>query len=455
MKKFDAVIIGFGKGGKTLATDLASRGMKVAMIEKSDKMYGGSCPNVGCVPTKFLVNKSEISRIKDFKSFDEKAEFYAAAIAEKKKLREMILGKMFSMLDGNPNVTLYTGVGRFVSASEVEITGKDFKETVSADKIVVDTGSTPFVPPIEGLRESKNVYVSEGMLELEKLPKRLVIIGGGNIGLEFASIYRRFGSNVTVLQDLTEFFPNEDDDVAKCIRETMDAEGVKFEFGVKISSVRDTDGGTVVSYSVDGEERSAAGDAVLVSTGRKPNIELLNLEAAGIRTTPRGAIETTKTLRTSNPRVWAIGDVAGGAQFTYISLDDYRIVLSDMTGGARTNEDRSIPYCVFLSPSLARVGLTEKAARAQGYNIKTASLSPRSVPRCHSTGRYTGILKAVVDADTDMILGASLYCDEAHEMINLVKFAMDCKAPYTALRDHIYTHPVMTEALSDLFMNVK
>ena len=284
MEKFDVIIIGFGKGGKTLATEFAAQGKKVAMVEKSDKMYGGACPNVGCVPTKFLVNKSEIAEIKGFKTFEEKSQFYKDAVQAKKKLREMILGKMFAMLNNNPNATLYNGTAKFISASELEVTGKDFTAQISADKIIIDTGSTPFIPAISGLKESRCIYTSEGMLDLEELPKHLIVIGGGNIGLEFASFYKRFGSEVTVLQDLTEFMPNEDEDVAKCIKDAIDASGVKIEFGVQVDSIMDTDSGTVVRYKTAGEERFVSGDAILISTGRKPATAELNLAAAGIET---------------------------------------------------------------------------------------------------------------------------------------------------------------------------
>lgn len=221
MERFDVIVIGFGKGSKVLTSAMAAQGRRVALVEKSDKMYGGTCPNVGCVPTKFLVNRAEMARIKGFAGFEEKAAFYAQSIRDKKELREKILGKMFNTFGGNPNITLYTGTAKFVSPKEIEVSGKDFTAAITADKIVIDTGSVPFIPPIEELKECRCAYVSEGMLDLERLPKRLVVIGGGNIGLEFASFYRQFGSEVTVLQDLTEFFPNGDADVAAAVNETL------------------------------------------------------------------------------------------------------------------------------------------------------------------------------------------------------------------------------------------
>lgn len=455
MEMYDVIVIGFGKGGKVLASTLAAQGQKVALVEKSDKMYGGTCPNVGCVPTKFLVHRAEISQIKGFPEFAQKAAFYRESILDKKELRKKILGKMFNMFDSNPNITLYTGTAKFVSPKEIEIRGKDFTAAATADRIVIDTGSVPFIPPIAGLGECGCAYTSEGMLDLEKLPERLVIIGGGNIGLEFASFYRQFGSEVTVLQDLPDFFPNEDADVAAAVKETMERQGVKFVFGVKVLSVKNDAEGAIVRYSAGGVEREAKGDAVLVSTGRIPNTRELNLAAAGVETTPRGAIAVDGDMRTSVSGIWAIGDVAGSPQFTYISQDDARIVMADFSGGGRTSAGRNVPYNIFLAPPLSRVGLTEKAALAQGYKTKTAVIPVTGLPRSHVLGKYTGLLKAVVDADSGLILGAALYCEESHELINIVTLAMNEKLHYTVLRDMIFTHPVMSEALNDLFGAVK
>ncbi len=455
MEKFDVIVIGFGKGGKIIAGALAAQGRKVAMVEKSDQMYGGTCPNVGCVPTKYLINRAAVSQIKDFTDFTEKAAFYAESIRDKKELRKKILGKMFKMLDGNPNVTLYTGTASFASPTEIMVDGKDFTAAITAEKIVIDTGSVPFMPPIAGLSDCPRAYTSEGMLDLEKLPERLVIIGGGSIGLEFASLYRHFGSEVTVLQDLPGLFPNEDEEVAAAVRKTLEEQGVKFVCGVRVLSVTNEDGGAVVKYAAGGEELEAKGDALLVSTGRVPNTRELNLAAAGVETTPRGAIVVDGKMCTTAPGIWAIGDAAGSPQFTYISQDDARIVLDDLQGGARTSAERNIPYSVFLFPPLSRVGLTETAARAKGHKVKTGTIPVTGLPRSHVLGKYTGLLKAVVDADSGLILGAALYCEESHEMINIVTLAMNEKLPYTALRDMIFTHPTMSEALNDLFGAVK
>ncbi|MEG1642337.1 MAG: FAD-dependent oxidoreductase, partial [Synergistaceae bacterium] len=444
MEKFDVVIIGFGKGGKTLAADLASEGKKIALIEKSNKMYGGTCPNVGCVPTKFFVTRAEISEVKDFKTFESKARFYAEAVEDKNQMRKKIQDMMSNAMNKNPNITLYTATASFVSKNEIQIKNDENTTTIYGDKVVIDTGSYPFIPPINGLKESANVLTSEGLLDLKTLPKKLVIIGGGNIGLEFASIYAKFGSDVTVLQDLKDFYPNEDEDVAKLIKESMEKSGIKFEFGVKVQSIEDKFKRSTVTYEVNGIEKKIDCDNILVSTGRRPYTEGLNLSAATIEVDARGAIKVDDKLRTTVSGIWAIGDVVGGAQFTYISQDDCRIVKSDMEGGSLSKTGRLIATSTFLSPTLSRVGLTEKAARENGYNIKASVLYPGAIPRCHATGRYTGILKAVVDADTNMILGVSLFCDESHEMINIVKLVMDLKLPYTVLKNHMFTHPVMS-----------
>lgn len=454
MKDFDLIVIGYGNGGRLLASTFAGEGKRVALIEKSERMYGGTCPNVGCIPTKLLVDRGEKVLIKEFHSFDSKARYYSQIIDEKEKVRGTILGMMKSSAEKNPNITLYTGTGSFISSHEVLIKGKDFTETVSAEKIVIDTGSSPRIPDIDGIRESRYVYTNEEMLECKKLPRKLVVIGGGNIGLEFACAYADFGSEVTVLQDLPALYPDEDPDVVEVIAKAIDKKGVKIEFGTVVKKIRDKYNRTSVFYEKDGVEKKIDCDIILVATGRVPNTGELNLPAAGVETNEKGAVKTDSRLRTSVPGIWAIGDVVGGPHFTYISKDDAKIVLSDIKGGSRTT-DRLVPSSVFLSPSFSRVGLTEKAAVAQGHRVKTALFFPGGISRCHALGHYTGILKAVVDADTDMILGVSLFCDESHEMINIVKLAMDLKQPYTVIRDQIFTHPIMSEALSDLFAKIK
>lgn len=453
MKKADAVVIGFGKGGKTLAGALAEAGRSVIMVERSDKMYGGTCINVACIPTKSLVHSAALSAAMGG-SFAEKAERYAAAIFEKDRLTGALRGKNYHKLADHPNVTVLTGDGSFLDARHVAVAMADgSREEIEAGQVFINTGARPFVPPIPGLKESRYVYLSESLLDRRDLPRRLVIIGGGYIGMEFASMYANFGSQVTVIQDGEVFLPREDQEVAGAVLESLAARGVEVLRSTKTLGVEDVgDHAEITIENADGR-RVLEAEALLVATGRRPNVAGLNLGAAGVELTDRGAVKTDEHLRTTAPNIWAMGDVAGGLQFTYISLDDFRIVKSAVLGdGSRTTANRGqVPYSVFLDPPFSRVGLTEQEARDKGYSVKIARLAAAAIPKANVLQKLTGLLKAVIDADTGLILGAHLFCEESYETINLIKLAMDAKVPYTVLRDGIYTHPTMTEALNDLF----
>ncbi|MCQ4636925.1 FAD-dependent oxidoreductase [Anaerovorax odorimutans] len=456
MKKYDAVIIGFGKGGKTLAGDLAGQGKKVALIEKSNKMYGGTCINVGCIPTKSLVHSAELAEAFHFDSFEEKAEFYRSSMEEKQRLVEMLRKKNYDKVNASDNATIYDGTGSFVSEHEVLIQLENGEETVYGEQIFINTGSAAFVPPIPGLSEAKRVYTSETLLDLKELPKHLIILGGGYIGLEFASFYASFGSKVTVLQMEDLFIGREDREVAEAVKTALEKKGITFIMSAGTKQISGDREAVQVEYEVGGKSETVLGDALLVATGRRPNTKELNLDKAGVETLPNGAVKTDENRRSSKSHIFAMGDVAGGLQFTYVSLDDYRVVKSALTGGSYTAENRNVPYSVFIDPPLSRVGLTEEEARAKGYkNVKTASLPAPAIPKAQVLQQPTGLLKAVIDGDTEEILGATLFCSESHEMINQIKLAMDLGASYKVLANQIFTHPTMSEALNDLFSAVK
>ena len=289
-------------------------------------------------------------------------------------------------------------------------------------------------------------------MELDVLPKRLAIIGGGYIGLEYASMYTDFGAEVTVYQIEDKLIPREDRDIAEAIQKAFEDKGVRFEMNVQTEEIENAGNEAVVHYKKGGTAMTAGADAVLIATGRKPNTDSLNLEAAGVEKTPRGAVKVDEKLRTSAPNIWAMGDVAGGLQFTYVSLDDFRIVKDQLAGsGKRASSDRTVPYSVFIDPPFSRVGLNEEEAAAQGYNVKIAKLPAAAIPKAQVLRKPVGLLKAVIDAETNKILGTMLFCEESYEMINIVKLAMDAGLDYTVLRDQIFTHPTMSEALNDLF----
>ena len=447
--KYDSVILGFGKGGKTLAGALAARGERVALIERDPGMYGGTCINVGCIPSKSLVRSAGLSRLDEAASFEEKAEKYRAAIAEKRRLTALLRGKNYHKLADAPNVTVVDGAASFEGPHTVRAEGPGGAVTLEGAKLFINTGAVTAVPALPGIEGNPRVYTSESLMELEELPRRLTIVGGGYIGLEFASMYAGFGSQVTVIQRSADFIPKEDRDVADEVRKLLEAAGVRFLLGAP--PVR-AEGGDLICRQ-DGAEARLPGDAILLAAGRRPNTDGLRAELAGVELTDKGAVKVDDRLHTTAPDIWAMGDVTGGAMFTYTSLDDYRVVLSQLFGdGSRTVSDRkNTPYCVFMAPPLARVGLTEAEARARGLSVRVAKLPAAAIPKAQVLKSPAGLLKAVVDADSGRILGASLLCEESYEIINLVKLAMDLDAPYTVLRDRIYTHPTMTEALNDLF----
>ncbi len=445
---YDAIIIGFGKGGKTLAGALGNAGKKTVLIEKSPMMYGGTCINVGCIPTKFLVH-----RAKDAKFAEDKAAYYEEAIKAELALTEKLRGKNLAKAESAPNVTVMTGTAKLLSNTEVAVSTEQGTEVLTAEQIFLNTGSVPVIPSIEGIEDNPYVVVSEGLLKRTKLPKQLVIIGGGYIGVEFASLYADFGSQVTMIQNGSRFLPREDEDIADAVRENLVSRGVELLTDTDIVSIAEQDGRAVLSVLSGGTARELWADTVLVATGRKPNTKNLGLEHAGVELTARGGVVTDEHLRTTAPNIYAMGDVVGGLQFTYISLDDYRIVRSAVLGdGSDTTDKRgAVPYSVFLNPPFSRVGMSEQEAKDKGYSVKVAKLPAAAIPKALVVEQPSGMLKAIIDEKTGLILGVHLFCEESHEIINIVKLAMDAKLPYTALRDMIFTHPTMSEALNDLF----
>lgn len=440
----DALIIGFGKGGKTLAAKLASTGRTVVVAEASADMYGGTCINIGCLPSKSLILSADRARREGANRTAETREAaFEAAIREKRR------------------ITVITGRARFTGAHSAEITTADGPVAVAADMMFINTGATPHIPDIPGIRTTPGVYTSTGLMDVDELPQRLVIIGAGFIGLEFASMFADFGTAVTVLQHSDEFLPREDEDVAAAIRAQLESQGVRFLFGADTKAITSADDGVRLSVSMRGasdvgsEARLCLStDAVLVATGRTPNVEGLNLDAAGVELTERGAVKVNDLLRTTADGIWALGDVNGGPQHTYISLDDYRIVWSQLNGSARPytlSDRRNVPSSTFLHTPYSRVGLNEREAKAAGLDYVVKRLPVATVPKAQVMRRPEGMMKALVENGTDRILGAMLLAAESHEVINIVKLAMDLDAPASTLRDMMFTHPTMAEALNDLF----
>jgi probable pyridine nucleotide-disulfide oxidoreductase len=441
MNHYQAAIIGFGKAGKTLAAALGRAGWRVALIEKSKEMYGGTCINVGCIPTKALVHDAQT--IADF----------SEAMQRKASVVELLREKNYLNLSNIPQVEVIDGHAEFIDPHTLKITSEQGSSQLSADRIFINTGAEAVFPQIEGLIPGPRIVDSTGILNISSLPKRLGILGGGYIGVEFASVFASFGSEVTLFETSSQFLAREDADISAAIKNVLQDQGVKIELNTTVQSVT-SGNGSVTLHTGHGDRQA---DVLLVATGRRPSTRTLKLENADVTTDTRGAIMVDKHLKTSADHIWALGDVTGGPQFTYISLDDFRIVHDQLLGkGTRTTDDRvNIPYSVFMTPTLSRIGLTEAQAREQGRNFQVVSLPVAAIPRARVINDTRGVLKALVDNDSKKILGVALLAADSHEVINIVKTVMDAGLPYTVLRDQIFTHPTMSESLNDLFGLVK
>ncbi len=451
----DLLVIGFGKGGKTLAGRMGRLGRRVAIVEQSDAMYGGTCVNVGCVPTKALIHHAGERRPDD----PPEAGFRDAVLSTT-RLTDALRAKNFEMLDTVDSVTVVTGRARFVDPKTVEVSAGGDRLLVTADTVVVNTGAVPVVPDVPGLRGSAFMRTSTDLVRDPRRPARMVILGAGYLGLEFAGMYRAFGTEVTVLEAGTRVLPREDEDVADAVAAVLADENVTIVTGATVTGVTDTADHAAVHYRVDGQDRTVDAEAVLVATGRRPATAGLGLEDAGILTTQSGAIAVDEYLRTSQPNVFAVGDVNGGPQFTYISLDDSRIVADQLTGaGTRTTRDReAVPYTVFTTPPLSRVGLTEQQAREQGYAVAVAEKAVgeiASMPRAKIVGETRGLMKFVLDTATDRVLGAALFSVDSQELVNTVALAIRHGVTATELRDAIYTHPSSTEAFNEVLATLR
>ena len=458
MKKYDAIIIGFGKAGKTLAGFLAGKGQNVALIEKSDKMYGGTCINVGCIPSKSLVNSVERLENKDLSTFTERKDYYEKSVDKKEALITALRGKNYEMLASKENIDIYNGKGSFVSNKIVNIEKNGENIQIEGEKIFINTGSETIIPNIKGLKESKNILTSKSLMELKELPRKLVIIGAGYIGLEFASTYAGFGSEVVIIDASDDILKREEKEAADRVKKILEAKGVTFYLNSKVEEIFDDENDSSIAISNgNGEIIQFNGDKILVAIGRKANTQGLELEKAGVQVDERGNIIVNEKLETTAPNIWALGDVKGGLQFTYISLDDFRIIRDNVYGnGNRSLNDRNVvPYTTFLSTPLSRVGLSEKQAIEKGFDIKVGKIEAMAIPKGKIEGKSEGFLKVVVDAKTDKILGATLLCNTSHEMINIIALAMKGNLPYQIIRDMIFTHPTMSESLNDLFGAVK
>lgn len=445
----DLLVIGWGKAGKTLAGRWAKAGHTVALVERSPQMYGGTCINVACVPTKDLVTSAESRR-----DSDEPQQFFTTAVASRDELIGKLNAANHAMLADDPHIILIDGTARFVAEHTVEVTTATGTEQVTAKQIVIGTGTTPRRPEIPGI-DSPRVYDSTTIQHADPFPARLAVVGAGFIGLEFASMFAAFGAQVILLNSAERILPSAEPEVASEVARTLTDRGVTILDKVRVDAIEESDNHVTV---IAGGTRVEA-DAVLVATGRTPVTADLCLASAGIEVDERGFIVVDDQLRTSVKDIFAVGDVNGGPQFTYISLDDNRIVWDQLTGtGSRRRSDRvAVPNTTFITPPLSQVGLTEAQAREAGHQVLVACKPVAKIaamPRPKILGETHGIIKFVVDATDRRILGATLFCTDSQELVNLVALAMRAGLTADVLRDGIWTHPSSTEALNEVLADL-
>jgi pyruvate/2-oxoglutarate dehydrogenase complex dihydrolipoamide dehydrogenase (E3) component len=452
----DLLVIGSGQGGGPLAGTFAKAGRRVALIEREH--VGGTCINVGCTPTKTMVASARVAylarRSEDFGVNVGTVRVDLARVRERKQrvVERFRTGGADSLT--RAGVSLKYGSARFTGSHTIEVmdaTGT--RDTLSAPLILIDTGTRPSMPSLEGL-ERTPFLDSTSIMELTDVPEHLLVLGGGSIGVEFAQMFRRFGSRVTVLQRGAQLMAHEDEDVANEVAKILGADGIHIIVGATALRVTAEERGrlTLDYRAADGARETLSGSHLLVATGRVPNTEALGLAAASVDVDDRGFVKVNERLETTAPGVFALGDVTGEPQFTHVSYDDFRILRTNLLeGGSATTKGRVIPYTIYIDPQLGRIGLTEREARKAGHDVRIARLEMAKVARATEVDETRGFMKAVVDAKTERVLGAAVLGIEGGEIASLIQVAMLGDLPYTALRDGMFAHPTLAEAMNNLF----
>jgi pyruvate/2-oxoglutarate dehydrogenase complex dihydrolipoamide dehydrogenase (E3) component len=455
-KGYDAIVIGSGQGGTPLARALAKAGSRTAIIER--EYIGGTCINVGCTPTKTMFNSARVAYLA--RRSAEYGVHTGAVTVSMSEVRARKQGVVDSFRDGGlrgiektAGLDLLRGEASFTGPNSIEVRMNDgSKQLLMAGKIFINTGGRPTTPTVEGL-DSVPVLDSTSIMELDHLPEHLLVMGGGYIGLEFGQMFRRYGSQVTIVHRGDRLLAREDPDVADKIAEILREDGITLLLNSEVARADRAGGFIRLTARTPRGEQTLTGSHLLVAVGRTPNTELLNLQPAGVETDQRGFIKVNSRLETNVPSVYALGDVNGGPQFTHISYDDFRIIRTNLIeGGNATASDRLVPYTVFMDPQLGRVGLTETEARKRGLNIRVAKLPMANVARAIEMSETRGFIKAVVDADTNQILGCAVLGVEGGELMAMFQIAMMGRTPYTVLKEAIFAHPTLAESLNNLFM---
>ncbi len=455
---FDAVVIGAGQGGVPLAVKLAEVGWKTALIEREH--VGGTCVNFGCTPTKTMAASARIAhltrRAGDYGIRAASFNVDQSVVRRRKRaMVESFRSGIHHRLERQENLELIRGEACFVGPHEIEVElVVGGSRRISGEHVVINTGARPAIPAIEGI-DAVPYLTSSSVTELGSVPDQLVVLGGGYIGVEFAQMFRRFGSKVTVIHRRPYLLAREDEDVSSEVASIFQDDGIELMLESRVERAEPLDGRIVLHVKTREGERSVSGSHLLVATGRVPNRDTLNLNAAGVVVDERGYIVVNGRLETSVPGIYALGDVKGGPQFTHISYDDYRILKSNLLEeGDATIEDRLIPRTVFIDPQLGRVGLTEREARARGLRYNLAKMPMAHVARALEVDETRGFIKVLVDPGDEQILGCAVLGIEGGELMSMIQVAMMGRLPYPVLRDAVFAHPTLAESLNSVFAQI-
>ncbi|MGD0425437.1 MAG: FAD-dependent oxidoreductase [Candidatus Acidiferrales bacterium] len=453
-EEYDVVILGGGTGSTVAAWTFAGEGKRVAVIDR--KYIGGSCPNIACLPSKNIIHSAKVAeyvrRSEDYGITTEGLTIDMSAVRDRKRRMVSSLNEIYRENYEKTGGEFILASGRFVAPKTVEATLPDGTvRRLRGTNLIISTGTRATIDPIPGLAEAQPLTHIEA-LELGEVPEHLLVIGGGYVGLELAQAMRRFGSKVSLIERSEQLVSREDDDVSGALAGMLRDEGVEIFLNAKAKRVSGRSGDAVqIVIEQNGIEKTLEGSHLLIATGRKPNTEGIGLDLAGVEVTERGYIKVNERLQTTAPGVWAIGEVAGSPQFTHISIDDFRVVRDNLRGGNHVTTGRQVPFCLFTDPEFARIGLSEKEAKAQGIAYRLFKIPMEAVLRARTLGETRGFLKALVENDGERILGFAAVGTGAGETMSSVQIAMIGTLPYTALRDAILTHPTLAEGLEPLF----
>jgi pyruvate/2-oxoglutarate dehydrogenase complex dihydrolipoamide dehydrogenase (E3) component len=453
--QYQAIVIGAGQAGYPLSMALAGAGMRTALIER--KHVGGTCINEGCTPTKTMVASARVAYLAkrgvDYGVGTGDISINMERVRQRKRdIVNSFRNGSQARIEKTANLELIFGDASFNGPKSVLIRMKDGgQRVITAEKIFINAGARPSVPKLDGLTELPFLD-STSIMELDIVPEHLLVLGGGYVGLEFAQMFRRFGSRVTIIQSASQLLGAEDTDVADEIASIFKQDGIDVLLDAKATSVTKTGDRIHLTVLCANESRAVEGSHLLVATGRVPNTDTLNLSAVDIATDRRGFIQVDERLETSVRNVFALGDIKGGPAFTHISYDDFRIIRTNVIEkGKATIEGRLVPYTVFIDPQLGRIGLTEAKCRVEKKRTRIAKMPMASVARAQEVDETRGFIKAIVDASNDQILGAAVLGLEGGEIMSMLQIAMMGKLPYTKLRDAVLAHPTLAESLNNLF----